>query len=96
MEGGLKDDRDAFFDQFTTMFFSAGDEPKVSETERQEAVALAGSPTSARRSAAWRRSGRPTSARTCRRSRCRRDAPHGLNASHADEFNAALPAFLAK
>jgi non-heme chloroperoxidase len=40
MEGGLKDDRDAFFDQFTTMFFSAGDEPTVSETERQEAVAL--------------------------------------------------------
>jgi non-heme chloroperoxidase len=40
MESGLKDDRDAFFDQFTTQFFSAGDELKVTEQQRQDAVAL--------------------------------------------------------
>ena len=40
MEKGLKDDRDAFFDEFTTQFFSAGDELKVTEAQRQEALAL--------------------------------------------------------
>lgn len=39
-EEGITGDRDAFFDQFTTMFFSAGDELKVSEEQRQEALAL--------------------------------------------------------
>jgi pimeloyl-ACP methyl ester carboxylesterase len=38
MRKGLEDDRDAFFDQFMTQFFSAGDELKVSEEQRQEAV----------------------------------------------------------
>jgi non-heme chloroperoxidase len=37
---GVENDRDGFFDQFTTAFFSAGDELKVSEDERQQAIAL--------------------------------------------------------
>ena len=40
MESGLKSDRDSFFDQFTTQFFSAGDELKVTEAQRQDAIAL--------------------------------------------------------
>lgn len=40
MEQGLRDDRDTFFDQFTTAFFSAGDQLEVSEAQRQEAIAL--------------------------------------------------------
>jgi non-heme chloroperoxidase len=38
MRKGLEDDRDAFFDQFMTQFFTAGDELKVSEEQRQEAL----------------------------------------------------------
>lgn len=41
MKQGLTEDRDAFFDEFTTGFFSAGDELAVSEEQRQEAVRLA-------------------------------------------------------
>jgi non-heme chloroperoxidase len=37
---GLKADRDAFFDRFTTQFFSVGDELKVTEEQRQDAVVL--------------------------------------------------------
>jgi non-heme chloroperoxidase len=40
MRSGLEDDRDAFFEDFTTTFFSAGDDLKVSEDQRKEAVAL--------------------------------------------------------
>ena len=129
MEGGLKDDRDAFFDQFTTMFFSAGDELKVSEAQRQEAVALCRQ--SDQRAALgcmeafgttdFREdlpkitvptlvihgdsdgivpldgSGARTHAAVAGSELVVvRDAPHGLNTSHADEFNAALLAFLAK
>ena len=39
LTGGLTDDRDGFFDQFTTQFFSVGDELKVTEQQRQAAVA---------------------------------------------------------
>jgi non-heme chloroperoxidase len=39
MEKGLRDDRLVFFDTFTTKFFSVGDELKVSEAQRQEAIA---------------------------------------------------------
>jgi non-heme chloroperoxidase len=39
MRSGLENDRDAFFDDFTTQFFSAGDELKVSEQQRQESLA---------------------------------------------------------
>lgn len=40
MEAGLRADREAFFDQFTKDFFSANGELKVSEEERQDAIAL--------------------------------------------------------
>jgi len=40
MEQGLRSDRDSFFDQFTTGFFSAGDQLKVSEEQRQDAIRL--------------------------------------------------------
>jgi len=39
-EKGVTTDREAFFDQFTTMFFSAGDRLVVTEEQRQEALAL--------------------------------------------------------
>ena len=37
---GLTEDRDGFFDQFTTQFFSAGGQLKVTEAQRQEALEL--------------------------------------------------------
>jgi non-heme chloroperoxidase len=40
MRSGLEDDRDAFFEDFITTFFSAGDDLKVSEEQRKDAVAL--------------------------------------------------------
>jgi len=40
MQTGLTEDRDAFFDQFTMQFFSVDGELKVSEQQRQEAIAL--------------------------------------------------------
>jgi len=40
MRKGLENDRDAFFDQFTTAFFSVGDDLKVGEQQRQDAIAL--------------------------------------------------------
>lgn len=40
MEAGLREDRNAFFDQFTKDFFSANGELKVTEQERQDAIAL--------------------------------------------------------
>lgn len=40
MEAALRKDRAAFFDQFTTDFFSANGELKVPEQERQKAIAL--------------------------------------------------------
>ncbi|GAA1780627.1 alpha/beta hydrolase [Nocardioides hankookensis] len=40
MRDDLETDRDAFFDDFTTKFFSAGDDLKVTEEQRQEAIAL--------------------------------------------------------
>ena len=38
---GLENDRDAFFEEFTTNFFSANGELKVAEEKRQEALAIA-------------------------------------------------------
>ena len=38
---GLENDRDGFFDEFTTNFFSANRELKVAEEKRQEALAIA-------------------------------------------------------
>jgi non-heme chloroperoxidase len=40
MRSGLEQDRDAFFEDFTTQFFSAGDDLKVSEEQRQDAVRM--------------------------------------------------------
>lgn len=40
MQDGLRGGRDAFFDGFTTTFFSAGDELKVSESQRRSAIDL--------------------------------------------------------
>jgi non-heme chloroperoxidase len=72
MESGLRDHRDAFFDQFTTQFFTAGDELKVTEQQRQDAIALCHQSGQKAALACMRRSGRPTSARTSRTSRSRR------------------------
>ena len=41
MKQGARDDREGFLDGFTKTFFSAGDELKVSEEQRQQALALA-------------------------------------------------------
>jgi non-heme chloroperoxidase len=41
MQHGLEADREAFFDEFTTGFFSAGEVLKVSEEQRQDALTLA-------------------------------------------------------
>jgi pimeloyl-ACP methyl ester carboxylesterase len=40
MADGLRADRDAFFDDFTTQFFSANGDLKVSEEQRQEAIVV--------------------------------------------------------
>lgn len=41
MREGLEKDRDDFFDDFSKQFFSAGDELKVTEDQRKEAIELA-------------------------------------------------------
>ncbi len=41
MQAGLRQDPPGFFDEFTTGFFSAGGELKVTEAQRQEALGLA-------------------------------------------------------
>lgn len=40
LHDGLDSDRDAFFDQFMTMFFSVGGDLKVTEEQRQAAITL--------------------------------------------------------
>lgn len=40
MKSGLESDRDSFFDQFTTQFYSVGNELKVTEQQRQDAIVL--------------------------------------------------------
>ena len=40
MREGLEEDRDAFFEDFMTQFFSAGDELKVSDEQREKALAM--------------------------------------------------------
>ncbi|CUR57271.1 Putative arylesterase (modular protein) [metagenome] len=129
MEAGLKADRDAFFDDFMTQFFTAGDELKVTEEQRQEAVALcrksdqqaalgcmeAFGTTDFRADLSavsvptlvihgdsdgivpFEGSGKRThDAIEGSELVVVEGAPHGLNVSHAEEFNAALLAFLAK
>lgn len=127
MEDGLKADRDAFFDQFTKDFFSANGELKVSEDDRQRAIALCQQSDQTAALGTMQAFGTtdfredltkvtvPTlvihgdadgivplegsGARTHEaidRSELVVIAggPHGVNASHAEEFNARLIAFL--
>lgn len=129
MTGALTDNRDGFFDQFTTAFFSSGDQLKVTEAQRQEAIAMAqqSDQTAALECmAAWGTtdfrddltkvtvpslvihgtgdatvpvdgSGARTHAALADSQLVLiDDAPHGLNVSHAEEFNTALLEFLAR
>src|SRR6478735_1447393 len=129
MRSGLEEDRDAFFDDFTTQFFSAGDELKVTDEQRQAAVTLckqsnqdaalgcmdAFGTTDFREDLSsitvptlvihgdsdgivpFEGSGKLThEAVDGSELVVVEDAPHGLNVSHADEFNAALLEFLEK
>ena len=128
-EEGLKADRGKFFDEFTKAFFSAKGVLKVSETQRQEAIAMclqsdqaaalgcmkAFATTDFREdlekvsvptlvihgnsdgTVPFEGSGKRTHAAiTGSELVLLKDAPHGCNVSHADEFNEALLAFLAK
>lgn len=126
---GVTNDRMAFLDTFTTGFFSAGGELKVSEAQRQYAIDIAAfaSPkgtadcitafgtTDFRTDLAkvsvptliihgdsdaivpFEASGKRT-AQTIEGAELHVIAggPHGMNASHAQEFNDVLLAFLAK
>lgn len=127
MEDGLKADRTKFFDGFTRDFFSANGELKVTEAQRQEAIALCHQSDQAAAlgcmqafattdfrddlpkvtvptlvlhgdsdaTVPFEGSGQRTHAAIAGSELVvLRDAPHGCNASHADEFNAALLAFL--
>ena len=129
MESGLENDRDASFDQFTTQFFSAGEELKVTEAQRQDAIALchqsdqkaalacmeAFGTTDFREdlekvtvpalvihgdsdaTVPFEGSGKRTHKAIAHSELVVvDDAPHGLNVSHAQQFNAALLDFLAR
>lgn len=129
MEKGLRADRESFFDGFTREFFSAAGELKVSEAERQKALAmcLQSSQTAAlgcmeafgttdfRDDLALvsvptlvlhgdsdaivpiEGSGQLTHERIAgSRLVMLRGAPHGCNATHPEQFNAALLDFLAR
>ena len=128
-EGGAKGDRLAFLDQFTRAFFSAGDELKVSEAQRQyarEIAAFASPKGTLDCIAAFGRtdfradlkkfnlptlvihgdadaivpfevSGKRTAAAIPgARLVVIKGGPHGVNVSHAAEFNRALLGFLAE
>jgi len=127
LETALRADRDAFFDGFTTDFFSANAKLMVSERDRQEALALCkqSDPAAALGCMhAWAttdfRADLPritvptlvlhgdadatvpfegSGARTHKMVKGSTlevipGAPHGVNVSHAIEFNTALTAFL--
>lgn len=129
MREGLESDRDSFFEDFTTAFFSAGDDLKVSEETRQEAVAQAKksdreavlgcmdafATTDFRDDLSsvtvpalvihgdsdgivpFEGSGkRAHEAIDGSELVMLTDGPHGINVSHADEFNSALLEFLEK
>lgn len=126
-EAAFKADRESYFDAFTRTFFSAGGVLKVSESERQDALALcrqadpaaalgcmqAFATTDFRDDLArvtvptlvlhgdsdatvpFEGSGKRTHAAIAGSELVLlRDAPHGCNVSHADEFNTALLEFL--
>ncbi|MFC7430754.1 MULTISPECIES: alpha/beta fold hydrolase [unclassified Agrococcus] len=127
LRGGLVEDRDAFFDDFTTGFFSVGDDLKVSEEERQAAIAMCQQSSQTAAVAAmdawattdfradlaavtvptlvihgdgdgtvpFEGSGKRTHEAIAHSQLVViEDAPHGFNASHADEFDAALLQFV--
>ena len=129
LRDGLVQDRGAFFEEFTTGFFSAGEQLKVSEDQRQEALRLAhqSDQTAALGCMdAWGSTDFRADLKTVtvpalvihgdsdatvpvegsgeRTHQILEDselvviegAPHGLNVSHAEEFNAALLKFLAR
>lgn len=125
----INDDMDGFFDQFTTQFFSAGDELKVTEGQRQEALELcrqadqtavlgcmeAFGTTDFRDdlpqvsvpalilhgdsdgTVPFEGSGQRTHAAIAGSElHLISGGPHGVNVSHADEFNRTLLEFLAR
>ena len=127
-EAGVRGDRIAFLDQFTHGFFSAGNEIKVSEAQRQYArdIAAFASPKGTLDCIAafgrtdfrgdlkkfkvptlvihgdsdaivpFEHSGKRAAAAIAgSKLVVIKGGPHGINASHADEFNRALIAFLA-
>jgi len=127
MAGQLDQDRDAFFDTFTTQFFSANGELKVTEQQRQEAVALClqsdqvaalkcmesfggtdfrddlaaiTGPTlvihgDGDGTVPFEASGRRTNQAVPQSElHVVSGGPHGINVSHAEEFNQVLLAFL--
>ena len=127
LETALRGDRDAFFDGFTKDFFSANGKLMVSETDRQEALALCKQsdpaaalgcmqawattdfradlpritvPTlvlhgDADATVPFEGSGARTHAMVKGSTlKVIKGGPHGVNVSHADEFNEALATFL--
>ncbi|SEP85949.1 Pimeloyl-ACP methyl ester carboxylesterase [Devosia sp. YR412] len=127
MEAGLKADRAAFFDQFTKDFFSAKGVLKVSEADRQKAIALCQQSDQTAALGCMKAFGttdfrddlkkvtvptlvihgdsdgivplegsgqRTHQAIASSKLVVVKDAPHGFNASHAEEFNAELIDFL--
>ena len=128
MQAGLAQDPPGFFDQFTRNFFSANGDLKVTEAQRQEAVALAEQadvhagvqcirswvedftgdlakvtvPTlvihgDADAIVPIEKSGQRTHEQVAGSElHVVADGPHGINVSHADEFNRVLLAFLAR
>lgn len=128
-EAGLEADREKYFDEFTRNFFSAKGVLKVTEAQRQEALAVCLQSGEAAALGCMRAfattdfrddlenvrvptlvihgdsdatvpfegSGKRTHAAIAGSELVLlRDAPHGCNASHADEFNVALLSFLAR
>jgi non-heme chloroperoxidase len=129
MKEGLENDERAFYDQFTAQFFSVGDDLKVTDEQRQQAIALT---AQADHHAALKSmeafgttdfrddltkvtvptlvihgdgdgivpfegSGKRThEAIAGSELELIADAPHGLNVSHAEQFNAALLRFLTR
>jgi pimeloyl-ACP methyl ester carboxylesterase len=128
-QDAVRTDRLAFLEQFTTTFFSAGGQLKVSEPQREYArdIAAFASPKGTLDCiAAWGRtdfrgdvekitvptlvihgdsdaivpieiSGKRAAAAVAGSELVvLEDGPHGINVSHAEQFNAALIAFLAR
>jgi pimeloyl-ACP methyl ester carboxylesterase len=128
MRKDLENDRDAFFEEFSTNFFSAHGELKVADEKRQEIVAVAKQSDQEAALAcmdAWGADFRNDIAQvtvpalvihgdadvivplegSAQRTHDAiegselvviEDGPHGINASHARDFNQALLTFLEK